>query len=70
MYKKGIYEIAENIPIADKTYKMRLLGYTGDIKVPGQFINIRLSHFFIHTHTIHNPHHPRNKKIKTAISGG
>ena len=47
MYKKGIYEIAENIPIADKTYKMRLLGYTGDIKVPGQFINIELPGYYL-----------------------
>ena len=47
MHKKGIYEIAENIPIADKTYKMRLLGYTGDIKVPGQFINIELPGYYL-----------------------
>lgn len=42
MYKKDIYEISENVCIADMIYRMRLLGYTGDIKAPGQFINIKL----------------------------
>ena len=47
MYKKGIYEISENVCIADKVYRMRLDGFTGDITAPGQFINIQLPGFYL-----------------------
>ena len=47
MHKKGSFKITENIRIADKTYRMRLEGHTGDITVPGQFINIALPGFYL-----------------------
>ena len=47
MYKKDSYSISENSCIADKTWKMRLLGFTGDIEAPGQFINIELPGFYL-----------------------
>ncbi len=47
MYKKALFEVSENILIAEKTYKMRLLGKTEDIKTPGQFVNIKLDGYYL-----------------------
>ncbi len=47
MYKKGVFEIAENVNIAKNTYKMVLLGNTKDITSPGQFINIMIDGFYL-----------------------
>ena len=47
MHKKVKYRIRYNSQIADRTYRMRLSGDTGDIKAPGQFINIALPGFYL-----------------------
>ncbi|MGN0173678.1 MAG: dihydroorotate dehydrogenase electron transfer subunit [Acutalibacteraceae bacterium] len=45
--KQTIFEIDSNINIAKDIYKMVLCGDTGDIKKPGQFINIKLDGFYL-----------------------
>lgn len=45
--KQSIFEIKENIKIADSVYKMILFGDTSEIKKAGQFINIALSGFYL-----------------------
>ena len=45
--KQAIYEVKENICIANGIYKMILLGDTSDITKPGQFINIKLDGKFL-----------------------
>lgn len=45
--KQGIYQIEENIEIAKNTWKMRLLGDTSACTAPGQFVNLKLSGFFL-----------------------
>ena len=45
--KQTIFEIDSNINIAKDIYKMVLCGDTGDIKRPGQFINIKLDGFYL-----------------------
>jgi len=45
--KQSIFEIKENVCIAPDVYKMVLLGDTSHITVPGQFINIKLSGFYL-----------------------
>ena len=42
MYKNDIYEIIENKLLAKDVYKMKLKGDTKYIKLPGQFINIKI----------------------------
>jgi len=42
-----IFKILENEKIASKTYRMVLGGDTGEIKNPGQFVNIRLEGFYL-----------------------
>ena len=42
MYKNDIYEIIENELLAKDVYKMKLKGDTKYIKLPGQFINIKI----------------------------
>ena len=45
--KQAIYEVKENICIANGIYKMILLGDTSDITKSGQFINIKLDGKFL-----------------------
>ncbi len=45
--KQGIYEVSENRRLAENVYKMVLLGDSTEITRPGQFINIKLSGFFL-----------------------
>ena len=45
--KQGIYEVISNGRLTENVYKMRLKGDTSEIKVPGQFINIKLDGFFL-----------------------
>lgn len=47
MYKKDVYTIAENTPIAEDIYRMRLLGDTRYLTKPGQFVNIALEGFYL-----------------------
>ena len=42
MYKNDIYEILENKLLVKDVYKMKLKGDTKYIKLPGQFINIKI----------------------------
>ena len=42
MYKNDIYEILENKLLAKDVYRMILKGDTKYIKLPGQFINIKV----------------------------
>lgn len=41
------FEIMENIPLTANVFKMRLAGDTSDITRPGQFVNIKLDHFYL-----------------------
>ena len=45
--KQGFLTIAENIPLTDSVYKMRLVGDVSAITAPGQFINIKLDGLFL-----------------------
>lgn len=45
--KQSIFEIKENINIADGVYKMTLCGDISDITSPGQFVNIKLDGFYL-----------------------
>ena len=45
--KEEIFRIESNVQIAKNTYEMDLLGDTGGITRPGQFVNIRLEGFFL-----------------------
>ena len=45
--KQGFFTIAENIPLTQSVYKMRLLGDVSAITAPGQFINIKLDGLFL-----------------------
>jgi dihydroorotate dehydrogenase electron transfer subunit len=45
--KQEMMTVVENIKIAEKTYKMTLLGDTSSLTAPGQFINIKLDGFFL-----------------------
>ncbi len=42
-----IYEIAQNEKLTENVYKMVLLGDASEIGAPGQFINIKLSGFYL-----------------------
>ena len=44
---QGIYEIEYNRPLTADVWEMRLLGDTGAITAPGQFINIRLDGLYL-----------------------
>ena len=44
---EGLYEIAKNLPLARDVYEMTLLGDTGSILQPGQFVNIQLQGLFL-----------------------
>lgn len=45
--KQGLFTIAENTPLTDSVYKMRLVGDVSAITAPGQFINIKLDGLFL-----------------------
>lgn len=45
--KEVIFRIESNVQIAKNTYEMDLVGDTGDITRPGQFVNIKLEGFFL-----------------------
>ncbi len=45
--KQGFYTVAENSPLADRVFRMRLEGDTSAVTVPGQFINIRLDGYYL-----------------------
>lgn len=45
--KQAIYEIVENIPLAQNTCRLTLRGDTGAITKPGQFVNIKLDGLFL-----------------------
>lgn len=45
--KTSIFEIIDNRKIAKNTYEMLLRGDTSDITASGQFVNIKLSGFFL-----------------------
>ncbi len=45
--KQGLFTIAENVPLTDSVYKMRLVGDVSAITAPGQFINIKLDGLFL-----------------------
>ncbi len=47
MAENAIYTVKENTEIANNTYLLRLLGPTSELKVPGQFVNIKLSGFYL-----------------------
>lgn len=45
--KQGLFEIIENVKLAENIYRMRLKGDTSAVTAPGQFVNIRLDGFFL-----------------------
>ena len=45
--KEAIFKIESNVPIAKNTYEMDLLGDTGGMSRPGQFVNIKLPGYFL-----------------------
>ncbi len=45
--KQGLFTIAQNIPLTESVYQMRLVGDVSDITFPGQFINIKLDGHFL-----------------------
>ncbi len=45
--KQSLFTIKENRPLTDTVYRMTLLGDTGAIVAPGQFVNIKLDGFFL-----------------------
>ncbi len=45
--KDSLFEIIDNRKIAKNTYEMLLRGDTSDITAPGQFVNIKISGFFL-----------------------
>ena len=42
-----IYTVTENACIAERIYKMILIGDISEIKAPGQFVNLKLDGFFL-----------------------
>ncbi len=47
MYKRGIYTVKSNEPLADSVYRMVVVGDTSHITAPGQFVNIELKGKFL-----------------------
>ncbi len=45
--KQGIFTIAENTPLTQTVYRMRLAGDTAAITAPGQFVNIKLEGYYL-----------------------
>ena len=44
---QGIYEVEYNRPLTADVWEMRLLGDTGAVTAPGQFINIQIEGLFL-----------------------
>lgn len=47
MYKKGIYTVAENMPLTESVWRMRLVGDTQWMTRAGQFVMIQLAGRFL-----------------------
>ncbi len=45
--KQGLLTVAENVPLTESVYQMRLVGDVSAITRPGQFINIKLDGMFL-----------------------
>ena len=45
--KKVTLKIEKNIRIARRTFEMVLSGDVSDVKMPGQFINIKIDGFYL-----------------------
>ena len=45
--KQSLFKIEENISLTESVFKMTLSGDISDITAPGQFVNIKLSGFFL-----------------------
>ena len=45
--QESLYEIRENVQLAQGIYRMRLAGDTAAITAPGQFVNLKLDGFFL-----------------------
>ena len=45
--KQGFFTIAENVPLTDSVFKMRLVGDVSAITAPGQFVNLKLDGLFL-----------------------
>ena len=45
--KQGFFEIIENLPLAEKVYKILLSGDCSAITAPGQFVNIKLDGLYL-----------------------
>ncbi|MBQ8351367.1 MAG: dihydroorotate dehydrogenase electron transfer subunit [Clostridia bacterium] len=45
--KQGMFTIAENTPLTQSVYRMRLAGDTTAITSPGQFVNIKLDGYYL-----------------------
>lgn len=45
--KQSIFTVAENAPIADNTFRLRLAGDTSAVRAPGQFVNIQVENGFL-----------------------
>ena len=45
--KQGIFTIAENTPLTQTVYRMRLAGDTAAITAPGQFVNIKQEGYYL-----------------------
>ena len=45
--KQTTLTVTENTRLADGIYRLRLVGDTSAITAPGQFVNLKLSGFFL-----------------------
>ncbi len=45
--KQGLFEVVENIPLTSHVFRMKLVGDTTHITLPGQFVNIQLDGLFL-----------------------
>ena len=45
--KQELFEITENVKIAEGIYRLRLAGDTSAITAPGQFVNLKLDGFYL-----------------------
>ena len=45
--KQVTWTITENTPLTPDTYRLRLTGDTDAITAPGQFVNLKLSGFYL-----------------------
>ena len=47
MYKRATYRIRSNEPLTETVYRMVVEGDTQYLTAPGQFVNLKLSGFFL-----------------------